>query len=102
MLQPDFGQNVFLVHCLSELIGRDEFLVQKECLDGCVLVQRMGSYGCGGVYSSLFYTATGAQDGISKETSESVATSEVYSVLRSTEVSMVATSSTWRSQICPL
>ena len=69
MLQPDFGQNVFLVHCLSVLIGRDEFLVQKEYLDRCVLVQRMGSYGRGGVYSSLFYMATGAQDGISTETS---------------------------------
>ena len=69
MLQPDFGQNVFLVHCLSELIGRDEFLVQNEYLDRCVLVQRMGNHGRSGVYSSLFYEATGAQDGISKETS---------------------------------
>ena len=29
-VRPDFGQNVFLVHCLSQLIGRDEFLVQKS------------------------------------------------------------------------
>ena len=74
MLQPDFGQNVFLVHCLSELIGRDEFLVQKECLCSSSTNGELWTWLC------LQFIVLGAQDGISKETSQRVATSEVYLV----------------------